>query len=165
MPLTRLAPTPYTPSTPSQARLLEAAFDNEQEDVQQMIAAWVEECFSPLIGAKLDCLDANEHTPLSEAACGGALEVCTLLLKHGANVNTQNHQGRTPLWRAAFMDKQECVKLLLEAGADPRIPSSDQQTPLQVADLPTNPAGTPTTRHRTWTWTWVHGHGHGRLDS
>ena len=131
---------PYNPSytplhrgTPSQARLLEAAFDNEQEDVQQMIVAWVEECFSPLIGAKLDCLDANDHTPLSEAACGGAVEVCTLLLKHGANVNTQNHQGRTPLWRAAFMDKQECVRLLLEAGGDPRIPSNDQQTPLQVA--------------------------------
>lgn len=101
-----------------------------------MIAAWVEECFSPLIGAKLDCLDANDHTPLSEAACGGAVEVCTLLLKHGANVNTQNHQGRTPLWRAAFMDKQECVRLLLEAGGDPRIPSNDQQTPLQVTDLP-----------------------------
>ena len=58
-----------------QAQLLEAAFDNEQECVQQMITAWVEECFSPLIGAKLDCLDANEHTPLSEAACGGAVEV------------------------------------------------------------------------------------------
>ena len=136
IPLTRLVTTPYISSTPLQALLLEAAFDNEQEDVQQMITAWVEECFSPLIGAKLDCLDANEHTPLSEAACGGALEVCTLLLKHGANVNTQNHQGRTPLWRAAFMDKQECVKLLLEAGADPRITSSDQQTPLQAADLP-----------------------------
>ena len=59
--------------------------------------------------------------------------MCTLLLKHGANVNSQNHQGRTPLWRAAFMDKQDCVKLLLGAGGDPRIPSSDQQTPLQVA--------------------------------
>jgi ankyrin repeat protein len=58
--------------------------------------------------------------------------VCTLLLKHGANVNSQNHQGRTPLWRAAFMDKQACVQLLLEAGGDPRIASSDQQTPLQV---------------------------------
>ena len=73
-----------------------------------------------------------------------------MLLKHGANVNTQNHQGRTPLWRAAFMDKQECltltliltltmdkqecVKLLLEAGADPRITSADQQTPLQATD-------------------------------
>ena len=66
-----------TPGLRSQARLLEAAFDNELEPVQQMVSAWVEECFSPLIGAKLDCTDANEHTPLSEAACGGALEVCS----------------------------------------------------------------------------------------
>ncbi len=63
------------PGLRSQARLLEAAFDNELEQVQQTVSEWVEECFSPLIGAKLDCTDANEHTPLSEAACGGALEV------------------------------------------------------------------------------------------
>ena len=65
------------PGLRSQARLLEAAFDNELEQVQQTVSEWVEECFSPLIGAKLDCTDANEHTPLSEAACGGALEVCS----------------------------------------------------------------------------------------
>jgi len=36
----------------------------------------VEDCFgTTLIGAKLDCEDANKHTPLSEAACGGQLEV------------------------------------------------------------------------------------------
>jgi len=39
-------------------------------------AGWVEDCFgTTLIGAKLDCEDANKHTPLSEAACGGQLEV------------------------------------------------------------------------------------------
>eukprot|EP00966_Prymnesium_polylepis_P055652 1287293-Prymnesium_polylepis.1 len=68
-------------------------------------------------------MDPNKTTPLSEAACGGQLEVCRLLLKHGADVNTQNEQGRSPLWRAAFMDRRDCVELLLEHGADPTLHS------------------------------------------
>ena len=42
------------------------------------------------------------------------MQVCALLLKHGANVNAANHQGRTPLWRAAFKGMKACVTLLLE---------------------------------------------------
>ena len=57
---------------------------------------WCQECFSDLIGAKLDCTDHEGNTPLSEAACGGHPEICLLLLKHGADVNKRSEQGRTP---------------------------------------------------------------------
>ena len=117
-----------------QQQLLETAFDGEMDDVKKIIDGWVEDCFgAELIGAKVDCMDANEHTPLSEAACGGQPEVCALLLKHGANINAPNHQGRTPLWRAAFMNKGDCVKLLLEAGGDPRIGAGGTELPEAVA--------------------------------
>ena len=85
------------------------------------------------VGAKIDCKDAQGHTPLSEAACGGQLEICQLLLKHGANPNSSNSQGRTPVWRAAFMDKRDCVDCLLKAGSDPRTPSDTQELPVMVA--------------------------------
>ena len=118
----------------TQARLREAAFDGELDDVRRVVNGWVEECFgASLIGAKLDCADANGHTPLSEAACGGQLEVVQLLLDHGANVNSQNTQGRTPLWRAVFQDKREVVAALLARGADPTIAAEGAETPLMVA--------------------------------
>jgi len=58
--------------------------------------------------------------------------LCKLLLKHGANINAQNHQGRTPLWRAAFMGKMDCCKVLLENGGDPRIGAGGSELPEQV---------------------------------
>ena len=106
---------------PALFRTWQAAFDGEMDDVKPILAKWVEECFgAELIGAKLDCTDGNGHTPLSEAACGGHADVCALLLKHGADVNSQNLTKRTPLWRAAFQDKVECCKLLLEHGTHAR---------------------------------------------
>ena len=69
----------------------------------------------------------------AQAACGGQLAVCQLLIRHGANVNAQNEQGRSPLWRAAFMDRRECVELLLKHGADPMLHSVTLDTPACVA--------------------------------
>jgi len=117
-----------------QTAFLEAAFDGELEAVQKQVKAWVDECFgAELIGAKIDCMDAHKHTPLSEAACGGQVEIVRLLLRHGGDANTQNEQGRTPLWRAAFMDKRDVVALLLEQGGDPRIASDSNEVPEMVA--------------------------------
>ena len=59
--------------------------------------------------------------------------MCQLLIRHGANVNSQNEQGRSPLWRAAFMDRRECVELLLQHGADPTIHSVTLDTAACVA--------------------------------
>ena len=69
---------------------------------------------------QLEWADAHGNTLLSEAAAGGALEVCKYLLELGANPNTQGEFQRSPLWRAAFLGKQDLVIPLLTAGADPR---------------------------------------------
>ena len=111
----------------------DAAFDGELDDVKKQIDEWCEETMSDLIGAKVDCMDAQKSTALSEAACAGNAEICALLLKHGASINLVNSQKRTPLWRAAFMDKSECVELLLKNGGDPRLKSDNSDTPAMVA--------------------------------
>ena len=115
-------------------RFREAAFDDDMEFVKKTCDEWVDECFgATLIGAKIDAVDEHKHTALSEAACGGATEICRLLLKHGAQVNSLNAQQRTPLWRAAFKDHRETVALLLAHGADPRIANNAREDPAMVA--------------------------------
>lgn len=69
---------------------------------------------------QVEWADVHGNTLLSEAAAGGALEVCKYLLELGANPNTQGEFQRSPLWRAAFLGKQDLVIPLLTAGADPR---------------------------------------------
>lgn len=117
-----------------QATFREACFDGEVDLVKTMLQEMVEEAFgATLIGAKIDCADEHKTTPLSEAACAGQVEICKLLLDHGAAINGQNDQARTPLWRAAFMDKRETCQLLLEHGADPRLKADTSDFPEMVA--------------------------------
>ena len=116
-----------------QKSLHDASYEGRIDEVQSIVTKWCQECFSDLIGAKLDCTDHEGNTPLSEAACGGHPEICLLLLKHGADVNKRSEQGRTPLWRAAFMDHEMVCTLLLKHGGDPRIPSHNLDHPELVA--------------------------------
>jgi ankyrin repeat protein len=59
-----------------------------------------------LVHSLLDCgLDVNERnnyrqTALAVASMNGKLEVAELLIKHGANVDSQDVGGRTPLHSA-----------------------------------------------------------------
>lgn len=55
------------------------------------------------------------------AALWGDVEYVELLLKHGADPNARDKDGRTPLHYVAFNGHVEIVKVLLEHGADPRI--------------------------------------------
>ena len=73
--------------------------------------------------------------PLLAAASVGNLEMCSLLLKHGADPNTRRGiQSETPLHQAVAKGDLRLVKLLLEAGARPSIPSaSPGETPLHIA--------------------------------
>jgi hypothetical protein len=52
------------------------------------------------------------------------------LLKHGANPNIQNEQGRTPIFCPGSADR---AKLLLEYGAQTDIVDNDEDTPLSFA--------------------------------
>jgi len=59
----------------------------------------------------IDCTDANNNTPLSEASAGGHPDAVKLLLTLGANPNSQGAFGRTPLYRAAFAGHLEAIKV------------------------------------------------------
>ena len=59
----------------------------------------------------IDCEDANNNTPLSEASAGGHIETIQMFLERGAEVNSRGHYDRTPLWRAAFAGHLEAVKV------------------------------------------------------
>ncbi|XP_007488743.2 IQ motif and ankyrin repeat domain-containing protein 1 [Monodelphis domestica] len=85
--------------------------------------------------AMVECTDANENTPLSEAAGGGHPASVKFLVENGANLNCKGAFGRTPLYRAAFGGHLAVVEILLQNGADPRIYADDGNTPQQVASL------------------------------
>ncbi|XP_006126899.3 protein TANC1 isoform X6 [Pelodiscus sinensis] len=84
-------------------------------------------------------IDINEtdtlwgETALTAAAGRGKLEVCELLLEHGAVMTRSNRRGIPPLFCAVRQGHWQIAKLLLENGTD--VNSSDKQgrTPLMVA--------------------------------
>ena len=59
----------------------------------------------------IDCSDANNNTPLSEASAGGYPDTIKLLLGLGANPNSRGQFGRTPLYRAAFAGHLAAVQV------------------------------------------------------
>lgn len=61
--------------------------------------------------ALIDCKDANNNTPLSEAAGGGHVDTIMMLIEKGAEVNSRGRYKRTPLWRAAFGGHIQAVQV------------------------------------------------------
>lgn len=82
---------------------------------------------------QVDTLDAHGNSLLSEAAAGGSVETCVVLLKLGADPNSQGAFLRTPLWRAAFLGHQSLITPLLEWGCDPRVPNEGGELPVHAA--------------------------------
>ncbi|CAG8650142.1 13911_t:CDS:2 [Dentiscutata heterogama] len=79
-------------------------------------------------------IDAAGYTPLHYATRSGNLEICRLLLEHGANVNAVTPELlSTPLHRAAIINNSEIVRLLLSYGANPKLKDSDGHTSLDKA--------------------------------
>ncbi|XP_071855373.1 oxysterol-binding protein-related protein 1-like isoform X3 [Apostichopus japonicus] len=60
-------------------------------------------------------------TPLHLAAYFGHVEVASLLLQAGCDVNALNSSGESPLHRAAYTNRTEIVRVLLEFNADVHI--------------------------------------------
>ncbi|PIK57391.1 putative ankyrin repeat and MYND domain-containing protein 2 [Apostichopus japonicus] len=66
----------------------------------------------------VNCLDDHGMTPLQNAAFKGNKDVCELLISHGADVNTNEHEnGYTTLMFAALSGSPEVTKMMLDAGA------------------------------------------------
>lgn len=70
-------------------------------------------------------------------ARGNYFETTKLLIKHGANVNTQNKEGITPLMLNSKANRLKFVKVFLKNGANPNIQSKAGMTALMMsADNP-----------------------------
>ena len=59
----------------------------------------------------IECKDANNNTPLSEASAGGHSSTVELLISLGGDLNYKAQYGRTPLYRAAFGGHFEAAKV------------------------------------------------------
>ena len=62
-------------------------------------------------------LIAEGATPLHEVAHRGQVEIVSVLLESGANVNARDFGGWTPLLRACNASKTEVAAVLINAGA------------------------------------------------
>ncbi|XP_069504710.1 ankyrin repeat and MYND domain-containing protein 2 isoform X2 [Ambystoma mexicanum] len=73
-------------------------------------------------------------TPLMHAAYKGQADMCKLLLKHGADVNCNEHEhGYTALMFAGLSGKKIITMMMLEAGADTDAVNSVGRTAAQMA--------------------------------
>ena len=77
--------------------------------------------------------DKDGSTPLHCAAWNGHVEVATILLDAGADINDHNrngHWGTTALHAAAHGDQKQIAALLIARGADLRAKNLNGRTPL-----------------------------------
>ncbi|XP_018091292.1 protein TANC1 isoform X2 [Xenopus laevis] len=84
-------------------------------------------------------MDINENdtlwgeTALTAAAGRGKLEVCELLIEHGAILSRVNRRGISPLFCSVRQGHWQIARLLLQHGFDVNISDKQGRTPLMVA--------------------------------
>lgn len=71
--------------------------------------------------------------PIHSASAISHLEIATVLIAHGANVNVRQAQGFTPLHSAAHNGQTALVKLLVDSKANINVKTDAGQTPLEMA--------------------------------
>ncbi|KFQ97910.1 Ankyrin repeat domain-containing protein 55, partial [Nipponia nippon] len=81
----------------------------------------------------LECCDGEGCTPLMHAVSGRQVDTVKLLLKMGANINTQDACGRTSLSLATYLGWLEGCVSLLRNGAKQNIPDKNGRLPLHAA--------------------------------
>ncbi|XP_077203267.1 ankyrin repeat domain-containing protein 55 isoform X2 [Paroedura picta] len=81
----------------------------------------------------LECCDTEGCTPLMHSVSGRQLDTVKLLLKMGANINTQDACGRTSLSLATYLGWLEGCVSLLRNGAKQNIPDKNGRLPLHAA--------------------------------
>ena len=79
----------------------------------------------------VDVVDVYGNTLLSIAAQFGCYDICDLLIKEGADVNTQNKLGNTPLHYSIAYNMANICDLLIESGAKETIKNKKRLTPWQ----------------------------------
>nr|XP_061789443.1 ankyrin repeat and MYND domain-containing protein 2-like [Nerophis lumbriciformis] len=109
---------------------------SEKELFDVITAGNVQEA-SRLLGCKdvrVNCLDEYGMTPLMHAAYKGKADMCQLLLRHGADVNCNQHEhGYTALMFAGLSGKTDITWMMLDAGAETDAVNSVGRTAAQMA--------------------------------
>uniref|UniRef100_A0A8C8RED9 Ankyrin repeat and MYND domain-containing protein 2 n=1 Tax=Pelusios castaneus TaxID=367368 RepID=A0A8C8RED9_9SAUR len=83
---------------------------------------------------RVNCLDEHGMTPLMHAAYKRKVDMCRLLLRHGADVNCNEHEhGYTALMFAGLSGSKEITWMMLEAGAETDVVNSVGRTAAQMA--------------------------------
>ena len=89
------------------------------------------------LGAPIDQGEENDQspTPLDRAVLGNNVEIASLLIQRGANVNHVDGLGMTPLLYAASVDfgDSAMIELLLKSGANAKARTGDGLTALDLA--------------------------------
>ncbi|CAH2243411.1 ankyrin repeat domain-containing protein 39-like isoform X1 [Pararge aegeria] len=102
-----------------------AAFSGEKDRVLSLIS----KASSPkeLVNSQ----DNSGYTALHYAARNGHVDICSILLKNGAYINTQTRCGKaTPLHKAAAAGKEATVKYLIQHRAQLDLQDADGKTAL-----------------------------------
>ena len=84
-------------------------------------------------GADPEARDSNHLTGLIWAGRKGSIEVATVLLSGGANLDGEDWRKRTSLSHAVAYKRHEFVAFLLERGAAPNPLDIHGWTPLDIA--------------------------------
>ncbi|KAG9072581.1 26S proteasome non-ATPase regulatory subunit 10 [Linnemannia hyalina] len=108
-----------------------AALTSKDEDERQPLH-WA------VSGKRLDIVEyliqlgapVNEQ---DEVTSVGNVDITTLLLNKGANVNAKTETGTTPLHYASSKNHLDVARILLDKGADPKLDDDNKQTPLHRA--------------------------------
>ena len=110
-----------------------AVQDGDVDSVRRLIAS----------GLPLDDFDQIGRTPLHYAVVAESVEMATLLLDAGADVNAHDeaHDGNTPLAEVAGRCSPEIAEVLVVNGADPTIPGWMQLSALDRASGRKHPEG------------------------
>lgn len=80
------------------------------------------------------------RSALHWAIVGDQYQMCKLLIKHGADINSEDKENVTPLLRATIGRKLDIVKLIITNGADINWRDSLQCSPLHYACVHGDPA-------------------------
>ena len=71
--------------------------------------------------------------PLHHAAYNGRIDIISMLISSGTNVNSTNSIGQTPLHISAQYGYIDIVRRLLDSGADRTIRDNDGHTAVDLA--------------------------------